>query len=138
MSPITKNPRYGASFPYISETIPANNGPAAHPIPNVASYAPINPPENFFCALTTRYYSDIYAAASNSFYGADGGKIPGSTIIYGNLGYRLFNKVKINVAIDNILNEKHYGAAPYGESVWIQPRTPQSLRKIYGGITYNF
>ncbi len=93
---------------------------------------------NFFCGFTGRYYSDIFTAPSNSYYGADNGQIPGSFIAYGNIGYRLFNKLKINVGADNILGTKHYGAAPYGESVWIQPRAPQALRKIYGGITYKF
>jgi len=39
INPIIKNARYGASLPKNSETIPANSGPAAQPIPNVASYA---------------------------------------------------------------------------------------------------
>jgi len=49
--PITKNTRYGVSFPKNCDITPAITGPLAHPIPNTVSYAPIMVPEISFLVL---------------------------------------------------------------------------------------
>lgn len=104
--------------------------------------------QKFNIALSTRYYSDVQTAKSNSKYGdptilgnasANGTyKFSGATILYLNTYYRITKNLKVTLSVDNILATKHWGAAPYGEGVWIQPRAPQALRKIFGGITYQF
>lgn len=97
--------------------------------------------KKFNVALTARYFSDINTTNINSLYG-DGGdstyKIPGAFVLYANAYYRVTKNIKLHVSCDNILGTKHYGAAPYGEAIWIQARAPQALRKIFGGITFNF
>ena len=49
--PITKNTKYGVSFPNNCDMTPAIIGPLAHPIPNTVSYAPIMVPEISFLVL---------------------------------------------------------------------------------------
>ena len=98
--------------------------------------------KKFFAGLTARYYSNIHVGASNSLYGIggaqEGEEIPGAFILYANAGYNILDNLRFNISVENMLNTKHYGAAPYGESVWIQPRTPQSLLKIYVGLNFKF
>ncbi len=96
---------------------------------------------NFFGSITARYYSDIWTDPNNTLYGVGApseGDIPGAFILYANLGYKLSPNVTLKASVDNALNTKHYGSAPYAESIWIQPRAPQSLIKVYGGITVDF
>jgi len=97
----------------------------------------------FNISLTTRYYSEVNTTNINSLYGNVGGgdnslKFAGATIFYANAYYKLNKYLKINLSCDNILNTKHYGAAPYGEAIWIQAKAPQALRKIMVGCTFNF
>ncbi|MDD4746163.1 MAG: TonB-dependent receptor [Salinivirgaceae bacterium] len=93
--------------------------------------------EKFFASVSARYYSDIWTATTNSYYaGTD--EIPGAFILYANLGYRITKGIVFTLSVDNMLNTKHWGAAPYGESVWIQPRAPQSLLKVFGGLKFTF
>jgi iron complex outermembrane receptor protein len=93
--------------------------------------------EKFFASITARYFSDIWTTPGNSFYNGEK-TIPGAFVLYTNLGYRITKGMIFNLSVDNIMNTKHYGAAPYGESIWIQPRAPQSLIKIFGGLTFKF
>lgn len=91
----------------------------------------------FSASLATRYYSGIWTAVSNSnYHGAS--EIPGAIIIYSNFSYQITPKVRLNLSADNLLNTKHWGSSPYAESIWIQSRSPQSLLKIFGGLTVNF
>jgi len=92
--------------------------------------------KSFYGTITARYYGDVWTATSNSFYKGEK-KIPGAIILYGSLGYR-FKKFSISFSADNILNKKHWNASPYGESIWILSRAPQSLTKLYVGINYKF
>lgn len=98
--------------------------------------------KNFYSTLLLRYFSDIEVTSTNSLYGIgadkEGEKIPGATILYGNLGYKIYDNLWIKLSVENIFNTKHYGAAPYAESGWIQPRSPQALRKIFIGMKYSF
>lgn len=94
---------------------------------------------------TIRYYSNVNTAAFNSQYGifAEGQyggemKFDGATIIYTNLNYQVNGQISVNLGIDNLLDTSHYGAAPYGESVWIEPKAPQAGRKVKLGVTVNF
>lgn len=93
--------------------------------------------EKFSGTLSGRYYSDIYTAISNSYY-AGKKEIPGAFVVYTNLLYKINKNYSLHLTAENLLNTKHWGAAPYGEGVWIQPRAPQYLLKIYGGITFKF
>ncbi|MFP4556804.1 MAG: TonB-dependent receptor domain-containing protein [Bacteroidales bacterium] len=96
---------------------------------------------NLFESITARYYSDIWTDPYNSLYGvgaANEGNIPGAFTLYSNLGYRLNSNITLKLIVDNALNTKHYGSAPYAESIWIQPRAPQSLLKVYGGLSVDF
>lgn len=94
-----------------------------------------------FCISTSlRYYSKVQALKSNSMYGTAGDKsyeFDGAFIAYANLNYAITNSLSANLAVDNIFNTKHYGAAPYGESGWVQYRAPQALRKIFLGLKIN-
>lgn len=98
--------------------------------------------KKLYAGFTARYYSDIWACKDNSYYGLgaekEGEKIPGSFIFYVNVGYKILDNLRANISVENILGTKHYGAAPYGESIWIQPRAPQALRKIFVGLSYKF
>ncbi len=98
--------------------------------------------KKLYASLSVRYFSDIQAATTNSLYGTggaqEGGKLPGSTIFYANAGYDFTKSFSIFVNAENLFNTKHYGAAPYGESIWIQPRAPQPLRVLFVGIHYKF
>ncbi|NOU16953.1 MAG: TonB-dependent receptor [Bacteroidales bacterium] len=98
--------------------------------------------QKFYASLSARYYSDIQAATTNSLYGTggtqEGGKLPGSTIFYANAGCNFTKSFSISVNAENLFNTKHYGAAPYAESIWIQPRAPQPLRVLFVGIHYRF
>lgn len=91
----------------------------------------------FFGGVSGRYYSSIWTSPFNSYYGINE-NIPGAFVVYINAGYNISEKVIIHLNIDNILNTKHWGSAPYAESIWIQPRAPQSLIKVFGGITFSF
>jgi iron complex outermembrane receptor protein len=90
-----------------------------------------------FASLSVRYYSSIWTNPLNSYYGG-AMNIPGATILYANAGYSISKNAKVHIGIDNILNSKHWGSAPYAESIWIQPRAPQSLLKLYGGVSFSF
>ena len=98
--------------------------------------------KKLYGGLTVRYYSDISVSSGNSLYGTgalkDGEKIPGAIIFYANVGYKILDNLRASVSVENILGTKHYGAAPYGENVWIQPQAPQALRKIFVGLSYKF
>jgi outer membrane receptor for ferrienterochelin and colicin len=92
-------------------------------------------------SITARYYSDIWTDPFNSYYGINQpneGNIQGTIVVYTNIGYRLFPKTTLSLSVDNLLNTKHWGSAPYGESIWIQPRAPQSLFKLFAGINFSF
>lgn len=91
----------------------------------------------FFGGVSGRYYSSIWTSPFNSYYGINE-NISGAFVVYVNAGYNISEKAKIHLNIDNILNTKHWGSAPYAESIWIQPRAPQSLIKVFGGITFSF
>jgi len=98
--------------------------------------------KKFNIALTTRYYSDVNTTNTNTLYGNTGSgdkslKFAGATIFYANAYYKINKSIRLQLACGNMLNTKHYGAAPYGESIWIQSRAPQALRKIIVGITFN-
>ena len=96
--------------------------------------------KKLFGSITTRYYSDIWTDPANSYYGVNQtnkGNIPGAFVVYLNAGYRITDKATLNASIDNVLNTMHWGSAPYAESIWIQPRAPQSLLKAFAGITFN-
>ena len=64
--------------------------------------------------------------------------IPGATVLYTNIGYNISKKFKAHISVDNILNTMHWGSAPYAESIWIQPRAPQALIKLFAGVTFSF
>ena len=132
------------SYSYITGEIETNS--TTEDIPKVSTHK-INTNisytyKNFTTAFTARYYTGIQASSGNSLYGIGGANegvdIDGNFILYTNLSYRILDNLRANLSVDNILNTKHYGASPYGESVWIQPRAPQSLRKIYLGLNYSF
>lgn len=93
----------------------------------------------FSVALTGRYFSDISASAFNSVYGISGvqagEKIPGGFVLYSNISFNISENLILNLAIDNMLNTKHYGASPFAESGWIMARAPQPMLQIYGGIS---
>jgi iron complex outermembrane receptor protein len=91
---------------------------------------------DFSIAVTGRYYSDVRTAITNSEY--KGGTFDGAFILYLNANYNLSKEISLTLSIDNLLNKKHYGAAPYGEGVWITSRAPQALRTVYFGINTNF
>ncbi len=91
----------------------------------------------FFGSISGRYYSSIWTSPFNSHYSFNE-NIPGAFIVYANVGYSINEKVKTHLSVDNVLNTKHWGSAPYGESIWIQPRAPQALLKVYGGISFAF
>lgn len=81
---------------------------------------------------TLRYYSDVNTTLFNSAYGIGGDgslSFSGDTIGYVNMGWEATNKLRLNLTVDNIFDTKHYGAAPYGENVWITPNAPQAGRK---------
>ncbi len=99
--------------------------------------------KKFNVALSTRYYSDVNTTNTNSMYGNTGSgdkslKFTGATIFYANTYYKLNKNIKIQASCDNVFNTKHYGGAPYGESIWIQAKAPQALRKVLFGVTFNF
>ncbi|HCT30109.1 MAG TPA: hypothetical protein DIW31_05130 [Bacteroidales bacterium] len=98
--------------------------------------------KKFYASVSVRYFSDIQAATTNSLYGnggaQEGNKIPGATIIYVNTGYDFSKSLSISVSAENLFNTKHYGAAPYAESIWIQPRAPQPLMILFAGVHYRF
>jgi len=54
--------------------------------------------------------------------------------MYFNANYKFSDIIEANLSIDNLFDTEHYTAAPYGESIWIQHRAPQPLRKVYFGI----
>lgn len=87
--------------------------------------------------ITMRYYGDVWTARSNSYYNGVG-RIPGAMVLYASLMYHLNKKLSISFSADNLLNTKHWNASPYGESIWIQPRAPQALMKLYFGINFKF
>lgn len=94
---------------------------------------------NFKAGLTLRYYSDVWTLRSNSLYGDAGTKtykFEGAFVAYLNLAYHLTENLEANLSIENLLNTKHYGAAPYGESGWVLGRVPQALRKIFFGLHF--
>jgi outer membrane receptor protein involved in Fe transport len=93
--------------------------------------------EKLFASFTARYYGGIWTAPSNSLY-AGTEEIPGAFVLYANVGYKINKSLTFNLSADNVLNAKHWGSAPYGESIWIQPRAPQSLLKVFGGVTFKF
>ncbi len=97
--------------------------------------------KKLYISASLRYYSAVSTARGNSRYGDAGDQsysFPGAAVIYANAGYHLKHNLRFNISVDNLLNTKHYNAAPYGESGWIQPRTPQSLMKIHTGFSYKF
>ncbi|MCP4219219.1 MAG: TonB-dependent receptor [bacterium] len=90
-------------------------------------------------ALTLRYYSEVLTMRSNSMYGDTGDgsyAFDGSLIAYMNLVYDVSKRFTLNLSVDNIFDTKHYGAGPFGESGWVQYRSPQALRKIHLGVRY--
>ncbi len=90
---------------------------------------------------TIRYFSSIHTAASNSFFGLGGNgemSFDGATILYGNFLWKMTNQLKLNLAVDNLLDERYFGASPYGESVWITPRAPQAGRKAWLNLQWRF
>jgi outer membrane receptor for ferrienterochelin and colicin len=87
---------------------------------------------DYSVALTARYYSDVQTAVSNSMYA--GKTFTGATLLYFNCSYNLTPALALKLSADNLLNTKAYASAPYGESVWIQPRAPQPLRTVYVGL----
>lgn len=93
--------------------------------------------EKFSGSLALRYYSAISTAPSNSHYQGKG-KIPGAAILYAHLNYVLTNSLSWRISGENLLNTRHWGAAPYGESEWIQSRAPQALLKVYTGVYFAF
>lgn len=93
--------------------------------------------DKFYGNVTLRYYSDVWASSSNSYYHG-GAKIPGAMVVYTNFGYCLNKNLCFTLSADNLLNTKHWNAAPYAESIWIQSRAPQSLLKIYFGVNLKF
>lgn len=93
--------------------------------------------DKLFASFTVRYYGGIWTAPSNSLYGGTD-EIPGAFVLYANIGYKINKSLTFNLSADNVLNVKHWGSAPYGESIWIQPRAPQSLLKVFGGISFKF
>ncbi len=86
-------------------------------------------------ALTGRYYSDVRTSITNNEF--KGGTFEGAFLLYLNANYNITKEVSLNLSVDNLLNTKHYGAAPYGEGVWITSRAPQALRTVYFGISTN-
>jgi len=90
-------------------------------------------------AVMLRGYSRVLTMSSNAWYGNMGDQsyeFKGAFIAYSAITYNINDAVMLNLTVDNIFNTKHYGAAPYAESGWVQPRTPQALRKIYCGIQW--
>ena len=101
--------------------------------------------EKWTFGATVRYYSDVNTGAFNSQYGIFAGgedqgkmKFDGATVVYTNLNYSFNDHLTLKLSIDNLLDTKHYGAAPYGESVWIEPKAPQAGRKINLGVSVTF
>ncbi len=98
--------------------------------------------KRFYGSVSVRYFSDIQPLPTNSLYGTGmaqaGGKIPGAVILYANAGFNITKSLSISISGENLANTKHYGAAPYAESIWIQPRAPQPLLVVFGGIHYKF
>jgi iron complex outermembrane receptor protein len=86
---------------------------------------------------TIRYYSNVNTSAFNSQYGLGGNgelQFSGATVVYANINYSLNDHIKLKLSLDNLFDNSHYGAAPYGESVWIEPKAPQAGRKINLGV----
>lgn len=96
--------------------------------------------DKFSIALTARYFSDISAGVYNSVYGLNavkyGEKIPGGFVLYSNLNFDITKNISLNISADNVLNTKHYGAAPFAESGWIMAHAPQPMLQIFGGISF--
>ena len=88
-------------------------------------------------SIAMRYYGDVWTARGNSYYNGTG-RIQGAAVLYASLMCHLNENLSINLSVDNLLNKKHWNASPYGESIWIQPRAPQSLMKLYFGINFKF
>lgn len=95
--------------------------------------------KDFYASLSIRYFSAVSTSRANARYGDAGDQtyhFPGALVAYANLGYYIKHNLRLNVAVDNVFNTKHYNAAPYAESGWIQPRAPQALMKMYVGLSY--
>lgn len=90
--------------------------------------------KKLYGSVTARYYGDVWTAPGNSYYQGTS-EIPGALVVYTNFGYRFSNRFSANLSVDNLFNRKHWGAAPYGESIWIQPRAPQAMQKLFFGVT---
>ncbi len=88
-------------------------------------------------ALTLRYYSKVLTMRSNSVYGDSGDQryeFDGALIAYANGVFHVSKKFSLILSVDNLFDTQHYGAGPYGESGWVQHRSPQGLRKIFLGL----
>lgn len=108
-----------------------------HKINGNASYSY----KGFAISLSGRYFTDVQTTTTNSLYGDAGDstyKFPGAFVLYAHAYYKILDNLKVFVSCDNVLDTKHYGAAPYGESIWIQARAPQALRKIFFGLSFKF
>lgn len=89
---------------------------------------------------TLRYYSSVNTTAFNSEHGlgADGSlSFSGDTVAYLNTSCRLTKAIRLNLNVDNVFDTSHYGASPYGESVWITSKAPQAGRKMMLNLTWN-
>lgn len=91
--------------------------------------------EQYSIALTGRYYSAVQTAKGNSMYA--GKTFDGAFLLYFHATYNVTSVLTLKLSADNVLNTKSYASAPYGESIWIQPRAPQALRTIYIGLGAN-
>jgi len=90
--------------------------------------------EKWKMGSSLRYFSAVNTTASNSQYGSGASgelDFAGAFVVYLNTIYEVNDAISINLALDNLLDRKFHHAAPYAESIWIQPRAPQAGRKIW-------
>ena len=95
--------------------------------------------EKWEIGATLRYFSSINTSLFNSEFGLGAGEtysFDGATVLYANLSWLPTRNLRLNLAMDNLSDERFYGAAPYGESIWITSRAPQAGRKIWLNLSY--
>lgn len=83
-----------------------------------------------------RWVSPISTLPFNSEF--KGQKFDGYFVANLNTRFEIFKNLSAYVTVNNLLDTPYYAAAPFGESVWILPRSPQAKRTILFGLNYDF
>lgn len=126
------------SYSYLDGEDKLQNHPVAKVSPHKINANLDYTGDHFTAAVSLRYYSEVGTEKSNTVYGDPGDQsyeFAGAFITYANLRYRTQDRLSFHLTVDNLFNTKHYGAAPYAESGWVQHRAPQALRKFFAGMT---